>query len=105
MKYAGQGCLVYELISEKDIRRIDAAAMEVLEKTELLVEKSSILDLLENVGAKIDRKRRVTGDKHAIGGDNLVISSGTGAIWILDLDTTHESSVSEHLLPDEPGTP
>jgi trimethylamine--corrinoid protein Co-methyltransferase len=102
---------VYELISKESIKKIDAAAMEVLEKTGVLVENDDILSLLENSGAKIDKRTRIAklpeslvkkclakaprsfelysrkGEKLVIGGDNLVICSGGGAIWMLDLDT------------------
>jgi trimethylamine--corrinoid protein Co-methyltransferase len=102
---------VYELISIEDIVKIDAAAMEVLEKTGILVENDEILDLLENSGAKIDKNKSIaklpeslvrkslekapegfemysrTGKMHVIGGDNLVISSGAGATWMLDLES------------------
>ena len=50
---------MYELISKEDIINIDAATIEVLEKTGVLVENDDILDLLENSGVKIDRKKRI----------------------------------------------
>ena len=102
---------MYELMSREEISRVDAAAMEVLEKTGVLVEHDDILNLLENAGARIDRGRRIarlseplvresltkapssfklysrTGEEHVIGENNLFVSSGGGAIWMLDLDT------------------
>ena len=102
---------MYELISKKDIMKIDAATMEVLERTGVLVERGAVLHLLENAGAMVDKKKMIakfpeslvrkslgkapesfylfsrTGEKHTIGGANLVVSSGAGASWMLDLGT------------------
>lgn len=102
---------MYELLSKRDIEKINAASFEVLEKTGVLVERDRVLDLLEGSGAKVNREKKIAkipeslvkncldkvpssfelysrnGKKYVIGGDNLVISSGAGATWILDLET------------------
>jgi trimethylamine--corrinoid protein Co-methyltransferase len=102
---------LYTLISKEDIERIHSATIEVLEKTGVLIGNEKILDLLDDAGAQVDKKRNIakipeslvtaclqkvpdsfnlysrTGEKHVIGGESLIIASGAGATWMLDLET------------------
>ena len=101
----------FDPLDKDEVRRIDLATMEVLERTGIRVENDKVLDLLEQSGAKVDKRekraripeyvlkdglRKVPGsfvvynrrgEKVRIGSDQTVISSGAGASWILDLDT------------------
>ena len=50
---------MYELIGKNDITKIDAATMEVLERTGILVEREAVLDLLEEAGANVNKKEKI----------------------------------------------